>query len=261
MRKTKILLIPFIVVILISCQTGDKEKSQQETGDNKAQTEESTKKLTDEGLPASEYGFGDLPYAANALEPVINSEIMRLHYGKHHKGYYKKFLNALDSKSYERKDLAYIFSHIDNYDTSVRNNGGGYYNHWVFWKNLSPDGGDKPGDDLLKAIEEDFGSWDDFVDAFSEAAATQFGSGWAWLISDKSGDLQVINTSNQDNPIMSITEEQGYPLLTLDVWEHAYYLQYKNDRGAYIDEFWNIINWEEVSNRYEMALEGEYFMP
>ncbi len=207
-------------------------------------------------LPMGENGFEqkELPYAFDALKPYIDAQTMELHYGKHHAGYTRKFNAAIEAEGIASTDIKEIFSNISQYGPGVRNNGGGYYNHSLFWNFMSPDGGGEPTGDLLAAIEEAFGSFSAFKELFSEAAATQFGSGWAWLIIDEEGNLQVTNTSNQDNPLMDIAEVKGTPLLNLDVWEHAYYLNYQNKRTEYINNFWNIVNWETVAQLYEDAM-------
>ncbi|TLX71161.1 superoxide dismutase [Labilibacter sediminis] len=200
--------------------------------------------------------FDELPYAFSALEPYIDAETMELHYSKHHKGYYKKFMAAIKGSALENMPIEDIFKNIDKYDEGVRNNGGGYYNHSLFWKNLSPDGGE-PGTKLLNAITDTFGSLNDFKAAFNHEAKTQFGSGWAWLVISRNGNLSVGNTANQNNPLMPGEDIQGIPLIAFDVWEHAYYLKYQNKRTEYIDSFWNIINWKEVNQRYEVALNNQ----
>ncbi len=259
MKHMKYVLIPMMIFGLAACQTGEKEEATKKLPD-KDKPETIKISVTSAGVPESVYYFDDLPYAADSLEPHIDAEIMRLHYGKHHKGYYKKFLNAIEGTSAEGESLAKIFSEIDNYDADVRNNAGGYYNHWVFWDNMTPDD-TEPSADLKAEIEETYDSMDAFFEAFSTAAKGHFGSGWAWLIMDDSGELLITSTPNQDNPLMSISDNQGYPLLAIDVWEHAYYLQYKNERGSYIDAFMDVIDWNEVSRRYELALEGKHYVP
>lgn len=196
--------------------------------------------------------FAQLPYAYNALEPYIDAQTMELHYSKHHQGYYNKFMAAIKDTELEKTEMPEIFKNIGKYDESVRNNGGGYYNHSIFWNNLSPNGGNV-SPQLLKAIESEFGSMDNFKIAFSEQAKTQFGSGWAWLVLNNN-KLEVGNTANQDNPWMPDVDIKGTPLLALDVWEHAYYLKYQNKRADYIEAFWNLINWNEVNERYRLAL-------
>ncbi len=202
--------------------------------------------------PFAGHVFDELPYAYNALEPYIDAQTMELHYSKHHQGYYNKFMAAIKGTELEKTDMPEIFKNIGKYDDSVRNNGGGYYNHSLFWSNMSPNGGDA-SPELLKAIETEFGSMDSFKTAFNEQAKTQFGSGWAWLVLNGNKKLEVGNTANQDNPWMPDVDIKGTPLLALDVWEHAYYLKYQNKRGDYIDAFWNVINWDEVNERYYLA--------
>ncbi len=206
-------------------------------------------------IPMDDEGFKqlELPYAYDALEPNIDAQTMELHYSKHHAGYTRKFNAALSEEGIEEKDIYKIFANVSSYNPGIRNNGGGYYNHSLFWNFMSPDGGGEPGGDLLKAIENDFGSFIAFKKVFSSAAASQFGSGWAWLIKDENGSLQVTSTSNQDNPLMDLTAVKGEPLLNLDVWEHAYYLHYQNRRTEYIENFWNIVNWDTVSQLYKEA--------
>lgn len=191
-----------------------------------------------------------LSYGYDALEPYIDAKTMELHYSKHHAGYTRKFNNAVKEAGLTGKSKKEIFANVSKYPAGVRNNGGGYYNHTLYWQVMSPDGGGKPTGALMKEIKKEFGSFESFREQFSKAAATVFGSGWAWLIV-QDGKLKVTQTSNQDNPLMDVTAEQGYPLLTIDVWEHAYYLNYQNMRTSYIDAFWNVVNWKEVSRRFK----------
>jgi len=198
----------------------------------------------------------DLGYAFDALEPYIDAQTMELHYGKHHAGYTRKLNAALTSEGVEGKDLYEIFSTISSHSSGVRNNGGGYYNHNMFWKFMSPEGGGEPEGDLADALNENFGSFGEFKKLFSGAAGSVFGSGWAWLIRDKDGNLKVTTTPNQDNPLMDVAEVNGTPLLNIDVWEHAYYLKYQNQRGNYIDAYWNVIDWDFVSSLYNEAVKS-----
>ncbi len=191
----------------------------------------------------------DLKYDYNALEPYIDGRTMEIHHSRHHAGYTSKFNDAVNGTDLEGLDIEAIFRKVSGLPAAVRNNGGGYYNHLLFWEIMSPKGGGTPGGALLDAINNAFGSFDAFKEKFSTAAATRFGSGWAWLVKTDSG-LVVTNTPNQDNALMDLAEVKGKPILTLDVWEHAYYLKYQNRRPEYIEAFWNIINWEEVSNRF-----------
>ncbi len=195
----------------------------------------------------------DLPYAFDALEPHIDARTMEIHHGKHHNGYTNNLNNAIAGTPLENETIENILKGVSQHGPGVRNNGGGYYNHCLFWEVMSPDGGGEPSGDLAAAIDEKFGSFDDFKDAFSRAGATQFGSGWAWLLVDKSGKLVVTNTPNQDNPVMDVTNVQGTPILGMDVWEHAYYLNYQNRRADYIAAFFNVVNWQEVARRFAAA--------
>jgi len=191
-----------------------------------------------------------LDYAYNALEPHIDARTMEIHLTKHHAAYIKNLNTAITGSNLEGKSIDSILSDISKAPVVVRNNGGGYYNHNLFWKVMSPIGGGKPTGDLADAINKTFGSFEIFKDEFSKAAATRFGSGWAWLVKTRNG-LQVSSTPNQDNPLMDVTEIKGIPILGLDVWEHAYYLNYQNRRPDYIAAFWNIINWTEVASRFK----------
>lgn len=191
-----------------------------------------------------------LPYAYDALEPHIDARTMEIHHTKHHNGYTTKLNGAIAGTDLEGKDIMDILSNLDMSNGAVRNNGGGFYNHALFWEVMSPDGGGAPSGDLATAIDEAFGSFDGFKEQFSAAAATRFGSGWAWLCVHKGGKLEVCSTANQDNPIMPDTGCEGHPILGLDVWEHAYYLNYQNRRPDYIAAFFNVIDWNKVSENY-----------
>jgi Fe-Mn family superoxide dismutase len=197
-----------------------------------------------------------LPYAYNALEPVIDAKTMEIHYSKHHAAYTKNLNDATANTDYAQKSLFQLFTEIEKYPAVVKNNAGGFYNHLLFWTIMAPSSGQEPQGDLLKAINESFESLDKFKEAFGNAAKKQFGSGWAWLIVNEQGKLVVSSTPNQDNPFMSTTEVRGIPVLTLDVWEHAYYLEYQNRRADYADAFWKIVNWKEVSRRYDEAIQA-----
>jgi len=190
----------------------------------------------------------ELPYAYDALEPYIDARTMEIHHSKHHAAYTNNLNNLVAGTDAVNLNIEQILAQVSNYATGVRNNGGGFYNHNLFWTFLSPNGGGKPSGDLLSAIETDFGSFEAFKEKFSTAAATRFGSGWAWLVK-ADGKLVVTSTPNQDNPLMGIAEVKGTPLLALDVWEHAYYLNYQNRRPDYIAAFWNVVNWAEAERR------------
>lgn len=193
-----------------------------------------------------------LPYAYDALEPHIDARTMEIHHGKHHAGYTNNLNNAIAGTDLEGKSIEEILvAGFDN--AAVRNNGGGFYNHSLFWQVMSPNGGGQPSGTLADAINAAFGSFDGFKDAFSKAAATRFGSGWAWLCVKDGGAVEVCSSANQDNPLMPGIGCTGTPILGLDVWEHAYYLNYQNRRPDYISAFFNVINWDEVSKRYEAA--------
>jgi Fe-Mn family superoxide dismutase len=191
-----------------------------------------------------------LPYAYNALEPYIDARTMEIHYTKHHGGYTSKLNAAIENTDLANKSIEDILKNLDMSNSAVRNNGGGYYNHTLFWDIMTPDGGGKPKGELAAAIEKAYGSFDAFKDVFSNAAATRFGSGWAWLCVHKGGKVEVCSTPNQDNSLMPGTGCGGHPILGLDVWEHAYYLNYQNRRPDYINSFFNIINWDKVAELY-----------
>ena len=206
-----------------------------------------------EVAPAPE--FPTLPYAYNALEPYIDARTMEIHYDKHHRAYFTNFVNAIKGTPLESMAITGIFASVSKQTDAVRNNAGGFYNHTIFWNNLSPES-KGPTPELSDAINKTFGSIDKFREAFNTAAKTRFGSGWAWLYLNSEKNLAVGSTPNQDNTLMDISPVRGAPLLTLDVWEHAYYLKYQNKRADYIDAFWSVVNWDEVNRRYQQALKG-----
>lgn len=194
-----------------------------------------------------------LPYASNALEPSIDKETMEIHHGKHHQAYVDNLNKALEGKDGADKSIEEICKNISKYDMAVRNNGGGHYNHSLFWTVLSPDGGKEPSGEFAEAINEAFGSFDELKKELQDAGAKRFGSGWAWIIVNSSGKLQVTSTPNQDNPLMDVAEDQGTPIFGIDVWEHAYYLKYQNKRPAYLDAIFNVVDWDAVAKRYQEA--------
>jgi len=194
----------------------------------------------------------DLPYSNDALEPHIDSKTMEIHHGKHHNGYTTKLNACLVGSDLESKSIEEILKGLDMNNSALRNNGGGYFNHCIFWESMSPNGGGIPSGNLLNAINSSFGSFDSFKDLFSNAAATRFGSGWAWLCVHSGGKLEICSTANQDNPLMPGIGCEGYPILGLDVWEHAYYLNYQNRRPDYINAFFNVLNWDNISRVYEL---------
>jgi Fe-Mn family superoxide dismutase len=193
-----------------------------------------------------------LPYAPDALEPHIDKATMEIHHGKHHQAYVTNLNKALEGKPEADSSIEDIITNISKFAPAVRNNGGGHYNHSLFWTLLSPNGGGEPTGELADAIKSTFGSFEDFKTKVSEAGATRFGSGWAWLIV-ADGKLAITSTPNQDNPLMDIAEVKGAPILGIDVWEHAYYLKYQNRRPDYLAAIWNVINWDKVAELYAKA--------
>lgn len=194
-----------------------------------------------------------LPYAYDALEPHIDAQTMEIHHGKHHGGYTSKLNAAIEGTPLADQSIEDIMANISQHGAGVRNNGGGYYNHSLFWTIMGPNGGGNPSGDLAAAIDKAFGSFENFKSEFANAAATRFGSGWAWLSVNAEGKLQVSSTPNQDNPLMDVAEVKGTPIMGLDVWEHAYYLKYQNRRPDYIEAFFETVNWEEVARRFAAA--------
>ena len=191
-----------------------------------------------------------LNYSFDALEPHIDTKTMQIHHGKHHAGYTNNLNNAIKGTDLETMSIEAVLAELDLNNAAVRNNGGGFFNHSLFWNVMSPNGGGVPSGDLASAINDSFGSFDEFKSAFSKAAGTRFGSGWAWLCVHPGGKLEVCSTPNQDNPLMKGVGCGGQPILGLDVWEHAYYLNYQNRRPDYISGFFNVINWAFVSEQY-----------
>ena len=189
-----------------------------------------------------------LNYAFDALEPNIDAKTMEIHYGKHHNGYTNNLNNIISGTDNEGKSIEDILNSLDLENKGLRNNGGGFYNHNLFWEIMGPNGGGEPSGEISESINSNFGSFEDFKDEFSKAATTRFGSGWAWLCAHPNGKLEICSTANQDNPLMP-NGCGGNPILCLDVWEHAYYLNYQNRRPDYINAFFNVINWDEVNNR------------
>ena len=194
-------------------------------------------------LPKLQYGY-------DALEPYIDAKTMEIHHSKHHGAYTNNLNTALQGTGSETKSIEEILAGVSKLSPAVRNNGGGFYNHLLFWKNLTPEGGGIPSGELLDAINKNFSSFDKFKELFATAALTRFGSGWAWLTQKPDGSLEVTSSPNQDNPLMDIAENKAKKiLLGLDVWEHAYYLKYQNRRPEYVEAFWNVVNWDEVNKR------------
>ncbi|MBM4174595.1 MAG: superoxide dismutase [Ignavibacteria bacterium] len=201
----------------------------------------------------AKYELPALPYSIEALEPSIDAMTMEIHHSRHHAGYVNNLNNAVGGSELEKSTIEEILKNISKHPTAVRNNGGGHYNHSLFWQVMKKNGGGTPKTELLKVIESNFGSFDSFKEKFSNAATTRFGSGWAWLVVNE-GKLLVGSTPNQDNPLMDLSDVKGLPILGLDVWEHAYYLKYQNKRGDYISAWWNVVNWDAVTEKYFEAL-------
>ena len=198
-----------------------------------------------------------LPYAFNALEPHIDAKTMEIHHGKHHQAYVTNLNNAVTADpNAQGKTIEQLVANISKYAPAIRNNGGGHWNHTFFWQSMAPNAGGEPKGEVAFAINGAFGSFDNFKKEFATAGTTRFGSGWAWLCVDANKNLFISSTPNQDNPLMDIVDKKGTPLLALDVWEHAYYLHYQNRRPDYIAAFWNVVNWEEVNNRFKKAVGG-----
>lgn len=202
---------------------------------------------------AQTHVFKPLPYAYDALEPYIDAQTMEIHYSKHHQGYYNKFMAAIKGNDFlETASMPEIFTRIDEFPEAVRNNGGGYWNHEFFWEGMTSGGKPLPDGELKNLIVKQYGSFEEFVSVFSKSATSVFGSGWTWLIVNNGG-LQIVNTVNQDNPLMNTAVQKGIPLLALDVWEHAYYLKYQNKRGDYIANFLKVVDWQKIDERYRSA--------
>lgn len=199
------------------------------------------------------FAFPALPYGYDALEQFIDKATMEFHYDKHFRSYYNNFIKAVEANNLNGKSIEEIFSEVSKFPAALRNSGGGYYNHALFWEVMSPNGGGMPTGQLLQAITDAFGSYENFVKEFEKAATSLFGSGWAWLSIDATGKLFVSQLPNQDNPLMDIASKRGTPILALDVWEHAYYLKYQNKRGDYVTNFWKVVNWIKVNDNFIKA--------
>jgi len=197
------------------------------------------------------FKFEELTYSFDALEPHIDARTMEIHYSRHHRTYFDKFIAAVSGTELENKSLEEIFSNVSKYPAAIRNNGGGFYNHTLFWNIMGPNAGGSPSGIVADQINKHFGSFEQFKILFGDAAANRFGSGWAWLIVKDDHSLQVCSSPNQDNPLMDVSEYQGKPILCLDVWEHAYYLKYQNRRPEYIGAFWSVVSWKKVEELYK----------
>ncbi|GAB3036840.1 superoxide dismutase [Spirosoma pulveris] len=194
-----------------------------------------------------------LPYPSDSLEPNIDKQTMEIHHGKHHNAYVTNLNNAIAGTEMENKSIEDLLASVSSAPVAVRNNGGGHYNHTLFWNTISGSGGGQPTDTLAEAIDQKFGSFDAFKEEFTKAATTRFGSGWAWLIVTPEGQLAITSSPNQDNPLMDIAEVKGFPIIGLDVWEHAYYLKYQNRRPDYIAAYFNVVDWNAAEKRYQQG--------
>lgn len=198
--------------------------------------------------------FAPLPYAFDALEKAIDAKTMEIHYDRHHRAYFNNFIKAIQGTEMEFLTLEQLFANMSKFPVVVRNNGGGHYNHELFWNIMSPDGGGEPQGKLAQTIRAQFGSFDDFKKQFEQAGAQRFGSGWVWLSVGEDKKLFISSTPNQDNPLMDVADKRGIPILGMDVWEHAYYLRYQNQRGSYMSAFWSVVNWKSVEKLFEEAM-------
>lgn len=254
MKKTNLFLLYFS--LLITLQSCNNKKLTEVVEVPLPRTEEKISMGHPEDVKADKGAFEmiQLPYSYDALAPHIDALTMEIHYSKHYLTYTNTMNRALAGTPLEQLSIEDILSKLDMKNVDLRNSAGGYYNHNLFWESMTPKAGGEPKDSLAAAITKDFGSFENFKVAFEHAATKQFGSGWAWLVVDKTGKLQVTNTPNQDNPLMPQTTIPGKPILALDVWEHAYYLNYQYKRKKYIDAFFHVINWEKVGNKYDAAI-------
>jgi Fe-Mn family superoxide dismutase len=255
MKKVKLFLSAFVVVAALqSCK--DKNNLEEVVAVPEPQTETAAPMGNPDDVKADDGPFqaARLGYAYDALAPHIDARTMEIHYSRHYIKYINELNKAVKGTDLEKKTIEEIMATLDMENKPVRNNGGGFYNHTLFWEVMGPNGGGAPKGALAEAINKDFGSYEAFKTQFAEAATKQFGSGWAWLVLDKTGKLVIGSTPNQDNPLMPNTGISGKPVLALDVWEHAYYLNYQNKRPDYITAFFNVINWDAVGKKYDAAL-------
>lgn len=248
LKKSIVSVTVLLAVFFAGCQQApDHTKAETETKSIK-----NHKQIIEITMKEGKHTLPKLSYAYDALEPHIDARTMEIHHTRHHQAYINNLNNAIEGTELASMSLEEIFQNMSKHSMAVRNNGGGHWNHALFWEILSPEGGGKPGPGLLSAIEAQFESFDNFKEQFNKAAATRFGSGWAWLIVDAHGKLQVTSTPNQDNPLMDVADVKGTPILGIDVWEHAYYLHYQNRRPDYINAFWNVVDWKAVEKKYDI---------
>lgn len=257
MNKISLLLLIFVFAALQSCNN-KKLKEVVEVPLPAAQEKMTLGQPDDVRAEDGAFQVAKLPYAYDALAPNLDALTMEIHYSKHYLTYTNNLNRLLSGTEQEKLPIEDILAKLDMSNADLRNNAGGYYNHTLFWDCMTPKGGGEAKDTLAVAIKRDFGSFENFKTTFQDAASKQFGSGWAWLVTDKAGKLQVTSTPNQDNPLMPGMPIKGTPILALDVWEHAYYLNFQYKRKNYIDNFFNVINWEKVGERYEEAMRRKY---
>jgi Fe-Mn family superoxide dismutase len=237
----------FIIMIAIFFINNIKVNSQTNTTDYSKKPD----KFVYKGI-----AFYQLPYSYNSLEKYIDKETVMIHYDRHHKAYFTKYIDAMEGKPELQGKMEDVLKKISQYSEGIRNNLGGYYNHIMYWNIMLPGDFTSPKDKLAKAIEKKFGTLENMKKQLSDAALSRFGSGWAWLSVNDNGELFISSTANQDNPLMDVVKERGVPILALDVWEHAYYLKYQNKRKDYVDNFWKLLNWNEVDKLYEIPLKN-----
>lgn len=202
----------------------------------------------------AQHSFKALPYSYKALEPHIDAETVEIHYDRHHRAYFNNFVQAAKGTEMEKMNLEQIFAKVSSFGDIVRNNAGGWYNHDLYWELMIPGGSKSPKGKLLEEINKTFGSTENMIQQINDSGMKRFGSGWAWLIVTKDGNLKITSTPNQDNPWMDVANDKGIPIIGIDVWEHAYYLKYQNRRKAYIDAFWQLLNWDIVEAKYNQAI-------
>ncbi|NBL65310.1 superoxide dismutase [Flavobacterium sp. NST-5] len=255
MKRTKLLLSGMIFTMLLTSCGKEKQLEEVEVPSPESRQETSTEMGNPEDVAADPGTFQmmKLPYKYDALEPHIDAKTVEVHYSKHHVGYVNNLNKAIAGTELEKQTIEDILGKLDLENKAVRNNAGGYWNHNLYWEVMAANKGGQPSGALAEAINKDFGSFDAFKTQISEAASKQFGSGWAWLVVDKTGKLAVGSTANQDNPLMPGQSISGTPILGLDVWEHAYYLKYQNKRPDYIEAFFKLVNWDVVAKKYEAA--------
>jgi len=246
MNKTQKIIISTLIAGAIIHST-----HQPTFGSGEQKIKNSDKQKSEVIMKDGQHTLPALRYAYDALEPYIDARTMEIHHSKHHQAFVTNLNNAIKGTEMADMTLEEIFKNMSKFPVLVRNNAGGHWNHDFFWEILGPNAGGKPTGKLLSSIEKRFGSFENFKEEFNKAGMTRFGSGWAWLIVDAKGELQITSTPNQDNPLMEVAEVRGTPILGADVWEHAYYLLYQNRRADYLNNFWNVVNWKEVQRRYE----------